>query len=289
MTILSREVHPLGLVHYPLGAGAQLADLVLEVDEYFQHGISLSPGDVVFDAGANIGAFAMHASRRAGGELELFCFEPIPPVYDALARNVSQDPRLGKAHLHQVGLTSMEGPKTAKFHYFKRLPCDTTLHLDEKMDEFRAYFRAKAERLEQWLHWLPGWLARLAGKVARGVLVGIVQNPVSRFVFERVLGRTELDCPLTSIEAVVQARGIERIDLLKVDVEGAELEVLLGIGHDTWPKIRQVVLEGHDKEGRLARIRCLLEEAGFSTIHSQVPPLAVERGLNNFILHAHRN
>jgi hypothetical protein len=32
----------------------------------------------------------------------------------------------------------------------------------------------------------------------------------------------------------------------------------------------------------------MLREAGFGFIQSEVPPLAVERGLNNFILHARR-
>jgi FkbM family methyltransferase len=289
--LLSKLVPTLGRVHYPLGGGGQFADLITEIDEYFQHGITLVPGDVVFDVGANIGAFALHASRRAGGGLELFCFEPIPPVYAALERNLADNPVLGaaKKHLYQAGLTSMGGPSRATFHYFKRLPCDTTLHIDEKREEFAAFFQAKGQKLDEQMRRVPGGVGRVVGGLTKRSVSGIATSPLTRAALDRALGLTKLDCPLTSIDAIVAADRVDRIDLLKVDVEGAELDVLLGIGPTTWPKIKQVVMEGHDKGGRLDRIKGLLIAAGFSFIRSEVPPLAIERGLNNFILHARRS
>lgn len=288
--LFSKQVPSLGRVYYPLGAGGQFGDLIAEIDEYFQHGISLAPGDVVFDVGANIGAFALHASKRAGGGLNLYCFEPIPPVYAALERNLSENPLLNGAvkHLHQVGLTSLDGPKRATFHYFKRLPCDTTLHIEEKREEFAAFFQAKGQQFDERMRAVPG-IGDALGPLTKRSVTGFVKNPATRFLFDRSLGLTQLQCPLTSIEAIVHAQEVDRIDLLKVDVEGAELDVLLGIGPSTWPKIRQVVMEGHDKDGRLSRIKGMLDQAGFSFIHSEVPPLAIERGLNNFILHARRS
>jgi FkbM family methyltransferase len=288
--LLSKQVPTLGRLNYPLGAGPQFADLITEIDEYFQHGITLAPGDVVFDVGANIGAFALHASQRAGGGLELFCFEPIPPVYEALERNLAENPLLGaaKKHLYRVGVTSLDGPRRGTFHYFKRMPCDTTLHIDEKRDEFTAYFAAKGRLFDEQLQRVPGGLGRAIGGLTRRSVANFSTNPLTRALFDRLVGLTELDCPLASIESIVIDEGVHKIDLLKVDVEGAELDVLLGIGPDTWPKIRQVVMEIHDKDGRLARIKELLARAGFSFIHSDVPPLAVARGLNNFILYARR-
>lgn len=289
--LLSKEVPELGRVHYPLGGGVQFDDLITEIDEYFRHGIRLSPGDVVFDVGANIGAFALSASRHAGGALELYCFEPIPPVFQALERNLTESPMLGavKKRLFQVGLTSFDGPTEAVFHYFKRLPCDTTQHIDEKREEFAAFFRAKGQRVETKLGGtLPGGLGRTLGAWASTSVSRLADSVVSGAVFDRLVGTTQLHCPLTTIDDIVKKEGVSRIDLLKVDVEGAELDVLLGIGPSTWPLVRQVVMEGHDKEGRLDRIKGLLHEAGFSFVSSEVPQLAVERGLNNFILHARR-
>ncbi len=289
--LLSKEVPGLGSVYHPLGAGAQFDDLIEEIDEYFAHGISLAAGDVVFDVGANIGAFALQASRHAGGPLEMYCFEPIPPVFAALEKNFAESPLLDqeKSHLFPLGLTSLEGPREAVFHYFKRLPCDTTQHIDEKRSEFAAFFRARGDSLQQRLgQRIPGAAGRMTGKAAASALSGVATGPFSRVIFDRAIGLTKLRCPLSTIEDVVHENAVSRIDLLKIDVEGAEYEVLLGIGPKTWPRIRQVVLEGHDKDGRLNAIKNLLQKHGFDFINSEVPPLAIERGLNNFILHAKR-
>jgi hypothetical protein len=56
--------------------------------------------------------------------------------------------------------------------------------------------------------------------------------------------------------------GLERIDLLKVDCEGAELEVLLGVEEADWPRIGSIVAEVHDLDGRLAAVRNLIEGPG---------------------------
>jgi len=57
--------------------------------------------------------------------------------------------------------------------------------------------------------------------------------------------------------------GLERVDLLKIDVEGAEWDVLQGIEPGDWPHLRQLVLEVHDVDGRADRVRALLERQGY--------------------------
>lgn len=66
------------------------------------------------------------------------------------------------------------------------------------------------------------------------------------------------------IHSMLHAQGLERVDLLKVDVERAELDVLRGVRREDWLRIRQVVLEVHDVDGRLAAVQELLQgTAGF--------------------------
>lgn len=290
--LLSKTVPALGRVFYPLGAGGQLNDLVDEIDEYFRHGIGLKPGDVVFDVGANIGAFALHAAQKSGGGLNLYCFEPIPQVYEALEKNLRTSPLLSdsQVQLFPVGLTALGEPAHAEFHYFKRLPCDTTQHLDEKRGEFAAFFSAKGESAGRSVErTVPGSVGRVAGSAIARAVASIPRGAMSQYVFERAIGRTKLRCPLETVEAVATREGVKRIDLLKVDVEGAELQVLQGLGPATWAKVRQVVLEGHDMDGRLDAIKLLLRQNGFDRVTSEVPPLAIDRKLNNFVLHALRS
>lgn len=59
---------------------------------------------------------------------------------------------------------------------------------------------------------------------------------------------------------------ISRIDLLKIDVEGSELNVLKGISKTLWGIVLQIVLEVHDVDGRLEKIERLLQSEGFKTI-----------------------
>jgi FkbM family methyltransferase len=69
-------------------------------------------------------------------------------------------------------------------------------------------------------------------------------------------------CPVTTVSAEVARHGIDRIDLLKIDAEGSELDVLAGIDPADWPRIGQVVLEAHGAELRHGA-EAVLREHGF--------------------------
>ena len=56
---------------------------------------------------------------------------------------------------------------------------------------------------------------------------------------------------------------------MKIDVEKSELQVLNNIAEEDWPKIRQIVLEIHDIDGRLQMIRSLLENRGYQVTFEQ--------------------
>jgi hypothetical protein len=62
--------------------------LLSEVAEYFAHGAVVKPGAVVFDVGANVGAFALLAAKQAQGNVSLHCFEPAPQNLQLLDKNL---------------------------------------------------------------------------------------------------------------------------------------------------------------------------------------------------------
>jgi len=86
---------------------------------------------------------------------------------------------------------------------------------------------------------------------------------------------------VVSLPPIVRARGValedllsefDRVDLLKIDIEGGEYEILSGLPAEGWPKIRAVRMEFHRG---LQRLPALLEAHGFSVRAS----LGVEQGL----------
>jgi acyl carrier protein len=80
---------------------------------------------------------------------------------------------------------------------------------------------------------------------------------------------------LTTLTEVVAEHKIDRIDLLKIDVEKAEADVLAGIDQATWARIDQIVLEVHDLHGQLRVVMDQLTAAGFSVAHEQDRRLAL--------------
>jgi hypothetical protein len=71
------------------------------------------------------------------------------------------------------------------------------------------------------------------------------------------------------------------VDLLKVDVERAELQVLEGVAARDWPAIRQVVLEVRDRSscGALALLPAMLRLAPGSGLGAATSPAAALRRL----------
>ncbi|MEV8517148.1 amino acid adenylation domain-containing protein [Dactylosporangium sp. NPDC051484] len=68
---------------------------------------------------------------------------------------------------------------------------------------------------------------------------------------------------------LLAATGLERIDLLRLDADRAGLDVLAGITGANWPRVRRLVVELSDADGRLKKAVTLLEEHGFDVVTEQ--------------------
>ena len=82
------------------------------------------------------------------------------------------------------------------------------------------------------------------------------------------LGCSQYQHGCARLSEVIQTEEIDRIDLLKINVEKSELDVLQGIDDRDWPKIRQIVLEV-DVEANIPAITQMLERHGFDFQVSQ--------------------
>ncbi|MEM7356061.1 MAG: amino acid adenylation domain-containing protein, partial [Acidobacteriota bacterium] len=208
---------------------------------YLRHGIEVGEGDCVFDVGANIGLFSLQAAQRGA---RVFAFEPIPQVYDILRRNHELYGIAGGAF--DCGLAAEPG--SARFTYYPQVSLISGRFgaATQERDVVRAFLQQQED--------------------------GVDSGGLEELLDER-LRAEEVDCRLSTVSEMLRTEALDRIDLLKVDVEKSELEVLRGVAEDDWPKIRQVVVEVHDIDGRLATVQALLRRHGFEPVVEQDPQL----------------
>ncbi|WP_319420444.1 FkbM family methyltransferase [Pleurocapsa sp. FMAR1] len=96
----------------------------------------------------------------------------------------------------------------------------------------------------------------------------------------------KIECQIKTISQIIEEQLINQIDLLKIDVEKAELDVLQGINSEDWIKIKQVIVEVHNINDRVLFIYELLRERGFSKIKQEQDP--VFRHLDIYNIYASR-
>lgn len=211
---------------------------------YAKNGIAI-PRGCIFDVGANIGMFTLFAHTEAR-DARIFSFEPAPPLFRILQQNV-EDHRIG-AKIFNFGLSDAE--REATFTFYPRSSGMSSFHADAA--EERQILESIVENHRK--HDMPE-LNELAS--SRDELFAL------RLEAETFTAR------LRRLSDVIREEGVERIDLLKVDVQKCELEVINGIDEEDWPKIQQIVLEVHDTDDRVLTLTSLFERHGFSVIAEQ--------------------
>ncbi|MER7395902.1 FkbM family methyltransferase [Streptomyces sp. NPDC000151] len=204
---------------------------------YMQHGISLSPGDTVFDVGANIGMSALFFHSECRG-LTFHAFEPAPIPHAALTANFAVHDIKGTATA--CALSDYSGTGTMSYY-----PDSST------MSGFHADPEAESALMHTFLE-----------------RSGFDDEDIDDMVSGRH-SSLSIECPVRTLSEVIAERGVDSIDLLKVDVEKSELEVLRGVADADWPKIKQVVAEVHDIDGALDAFTSLLRGHGFTVALEQ--------------------
>ena len=210
-----------------------------------KNGISIEPGDCVFDVGANIGLFTLFMHTRFK-DVETYSFEPAPPLFEILKANTTlQAPR---ANLFNYGLSNAE--KTSKFTFYPNSSGMSSFYadVDEEKDVLRSIMVNQTEK-------------GMAG-------MGQLMRYADELLEERLISEI-YDCRLTTLSVFLRERNIKKIDMLKIDVQKSELDVLQGVEDADWERIRQIVIEVHDFDDRLNCIARLLRDRGFGLVIEQ--------------------
>lgn len=204
--------------------------------------------------------FAVMAAHKAGGDLRCFSFEPMPAIHRILAANceLHSAGKPGALKAFRCGLSDAEAD--VEFEFKPNMSLWSTAHADfdkERAQRLVNDIDPAVKAIDNWVirTLCPRFCMRAVGKLLLGHLQKVEKVP----------------CHLRVISDVIEEEGVERIDLLKVDVEGHELSVLKGMRAEHWPMVRQVTMEVETFK-MVAEVRELLEAQGF-----KVTSVATER------------
>ena len=271
-----RTVLPNGLAVH--GAGVGDVRLYQFIRDYFESGIPMRPGMTVIDAGANVGLFSLEVLQRCGGDVRLLAFEPAPEAFAHLERNVAEHFPDAGVHCFREALGRRPGDAT--FYFRPRAPVLSSLEPESAATDWGDHADALLadEPPPAFQDVLPPRVRRLPRFVVRPLIVASL-----RWMDRKTV---ELPCTVTTVSRVIDEQGLDAVDFLKVDVEGAELDVLEGIEERHWPRIGAIVAEVHDVDGRLARIHGLLAAHGFADVRTEQD--WINAGTDVFTVHALR-
>ncbi len=195
-----------------------------------------APGMTMLDIGAHVGYYASRYARVLGPNGRIFAFEPHPRTFATLQRNVRQMPQVTAV---QLALSEQEG--TAELHDYLMMSASGSLHYDESM------------------------VALQKAQTHDNDIAPRIGQPFSAQTFTV---RT------TPVDDFLAAQGISQVDLVKMDIEGAEIGALRGMRRtiNNSPNLL-LVMEynpqalkafGHDPVAALSEVQAL----GFSQMQA---------------------
>ncbi|WP_331757847.1 amino acid adenylation domain-containing protein (plasmid) [Streptomyces althioticus] len=219
---------------------------IVDRQVYLQHGITVPAHAFVIDAGANIGLFSLSIATRHP-DARILAYEPAAPTAAALRINLSAN-GCSNVTVRPQGLSDHTGD--AEITWYPRSSGMSSLHASrtDEQDTLRTI--------------ISNQLAH--GAIENGdELHGLTDDLVD----SKLVGR-RLPCSLVRLSDVLDTEADAMVDLLKVDVQKAELEVLSGIDDAHWPRIKQIVAEVHDIDDRLSQMTRLLTDHGYQ-VHAE--------------------
>ncbi|MDP5138364.1 amino acid adenylation domain-containing protein, partial [Rheinheimera baltica] len=217
-----------------------LHDEIFMNHAYDKFNISINEGDCIFDVGANIGMFSIFIMTKVN-DVKIFAFEPIPKTCNVLKINMDIFGQ-GRVIAKCLGLSDTE--KQAEFNFYPEVSVISGINKD------------RGDNIEL----VKNYIKNTNAEIDNGT---ILTNDILDELLKSKLVEEKVLVELSTVSAQIKANKIEKIDLLKIDVERSEIDVLSGIEPQDWGKIKQVVIEVHDVNNSLDIAIQILKKQGF--------------------------
>ena len=243
---------------------------IFDSQPYTRHGVVLSDGMCVVDLGANLGLFSLWCTLQAR-ELRIVACEPIPPLAELARRNLA-GASASRVTLLACGLGDSQA--TREVSYYPRATACSTLYAAATEEQMPELYSGTEIRLADL--WSIHKGAFLLGLAVWPIYPWVRRQLVRRVLSKALSERQDHPCPFTTLSALIDEHELDRIDLLKIDVQGSESQILAGIRDEHWDRIGSIAMEvnrflGPQPSPDLFR---LLTERGFRTTREDDPAIA---------------
>ena len=206
---------------------------------YLKHGITLNEDSCVVDIGANAGFLTVYLNLLSE-DIKVYSIEPIPEVFNYLVANRQLYNIKGKALQYAI----MDAEQDIDFTYYPDVTIVSGISQDtQDKNEVRNVVKSFIQNSES----------------------GDLDVAEIDSMLEVKLVSKNITVHAKTLSQIIAEENIEKIDLLKVDVENAEHLVIKGILEKDWDKIGSIIIEVHDSNGRLNIIKDILDKRGFHT------------------------
>lgn len=136
----------------------------------------IEEGMVCFDIGSNIGIMSLNLARKVGAKGAVYCFEPVPHLFQKLEANVRRNNKLGTIRLSEIALSDQSGRR--------QMPIANEFYENQGMGS-------------------------------------LVDSEHTKLV-------DSIEIETKKLDEFVEQQKIERLDFMKVDIQGAEPLMLAG-------------------------------------------------------------
>lgn len=260
---------------------------------YQQHGVRLALGDLVIDIGANVGVFTTASAEAVGPSGAVICAEPLPSTFQDLQHNVAlhrdwcieAGTSCAPITCKNVGVGDGSA-STATFTCYPLAGGWGTLskyECPEGVQHDMAAFLSNSIA-DEGSSALPNTVQAFGRVLARASPAAF--RAISRAAVQRMLsGARKIECQMVTVTDLLEEQSCRQVNLLKIDVERAEVDVLRGVLPQHWPLIAQVAVEVHQEN--LEHVLDILRgSAGYGSVVSEQS--ADLRGSSIWMVYAHR-
>lgn len=175
----------------------------------------IKPGDVVYDIGANVGAYSLLIGRRFRGEVKVYAFEPSFSTFAQLSRNVALNGVSDAVYPMYIALSDKSG---LGFFKYSSLDAGTALHaleMESADAEFKAVHRQPVlsftldEMIERFCMPYPDHIKLDVDGIEHAILTGAVRTLAHPGLRSLIVESEETRPGTKNIQTLLRSAGFE--------------------------------------------------------------------------------